>query len=128
MPIEMVLTIISRDRPGVVQKLAEIVTNHSGNWIDSSLARLGGEFAGILRVTMPENCVAAFEDALTRLADQDIAVTVRRDSAAPPPHGCRARLTLTGADPEVSYVTYQAPSRVMASALTSCTPKYFPAA
>jgi glycine cleavage system regulatory protein len=98
MPIEMVLTIISRDRPGVVQKLAEILTDHSGNWIDSSMARLGGEFAGILRVTMAEDCVAAFEDALTRLADQDIAVTVRRDSAAPPPHGCRARLALTGAD------------------------------
>ena len=50
MPVEMVLTIISKDRPGLVQTLAQVIADHSGNWIDSSMARLGGEFAGILRV------------------------------------------------------------------------------
>ena len=48
MPVEMVLTIISKDRPGLVQTLAQVIADHSGNWIDSSMARLGGEFAGIL--------------------------------------------------------------------------------
>jgi glycine cleavage system regulatory protein len=96
--IEMVLTIISRDRPGLVQTLSQVVVDHSGNWIDSSMARLGGEFAGILRVDVPERSIAGFESSLAALADQGIAVTVRRDSTAPIPRGRRAHLDLTGAD------------------------------
>ena len=98
MAIEMVLTIISRDRPGLVQTLSQVVVDHSGNWIDSSMARLGGEFAGILRVDVPERSIAGFERSLAALADQGIAVTVRRDSPAESPRGRRAHLDLTGAD------------------------------
>ena len=83
MPVEMVLTIISKDRPGLVQTLAQVIADHSGNWIDSSIARLGGEFAGILRVDVSEHTVASFEKSLAALAEHGIAVTVRRDSAAP---------------------------------------------
>jgi glycine cleavage system regulatory protein len=66
MPVEMVLTIISKDRPGLVQTLAQVIADHSGNWIDSSMARLGGEFAGILRVDVPERTVASFEKCCRR--------------------------------------------------------------
>ena len=95
MPVEMVLTIISKDRPGLVQTLAQVIADHSGNWIDSSMARLGGEFAGILRVDVSERTVASFEKSL---AEHGIAVTVRRESAAPRSHGRRVHLNLTGAD------------------------------
>ena len=98
MPVEMVLTIISKDRPGLVQTLAQIIADHSGNWIDSSMARLGGEFAGILRVDVSERTVASFEKSLAALAEHGIAVTVRRDSAAPRSHARRVQLNLTGAD------------------------------
>ncbi len=98
MTAEIVLTIIARDRPGLVEKLAETVTSHSGNWVDSSMARLGGEFAGILRVTLPESSVPALEKALTDLSDNGIEVTLRRDTAATPPDGHHAQLKLTGAD------------------------------
>ncbi len=98
MPVEMVLTIISKDRPGLVQTLAQVIADHSGNWIDSSMARLGGEFAGILRVDVSERTVASFEKSLAALAEHGIAVTVRRDSAAPKSHGRRVHLNLTGAD------------------------------
>ena len=98
MAIEMVLTIISKDRPGLVQALAQVVAEHSGNWIDSSMARLGGEFAGILRVDISEHAAASFERSLAALADQGIAVTVRRDVATPKVPGRRVHLTLTGAD------------------------------
>jgi glycine cleavage system regulatory protein len=98
MPVEMVLTIISRDRPGLVQALAQVIAAHSGNWIDSSMARLGGEFAGILRVEVSDRAVADFEKSLAALAKQGIAVTVRRNSPAPRSQGRRMHLTLTGAD------------------------------
>jgi glycine cleavage system regulatory protein len=91
-------TIISKDRSGLVQTLAQVIADHSGNWIDSSMARLGGEFAGILRVDVSECLVASFEKSLAALADHGIAVTVRRDSAATSSHGRRVHLNLTGAD------------------------------
>ena len=62
------------------------------------MARLGGEFAGILRVDVSERTVASFEKSLAALAEHGIAVTVRRDSVAPKSHGRQVHLNLTGAD------------------------------
>ena len=47
---QFVLTIVAKDKPGIVQAVAEVVARHGGNWMDSSMVRLGGEFAGIVRV------------------------------------------------------------------------------
>lgn len=98
MPVELVLTAIARDRPGVVETLADVVTRHSGNWVDSSMARLGGEFAGILRISVPETCVTKLEEAFAALGDDGIQVTVRRDEPPAIAGGHRARLKLTGLD------------------------------
>lgn len=98
MAVEIILSVLADDRPGLVETLAKIVTDHSGNWIDSSMARLGGEFAGILRVAVADDAVAEFENALAALAKQDITVVVRRNQAVDPPTGPSARLELTGAD------------------------------
>jgi len=45
----------------LIQTLAQVIADHSGNGIDSSRARLGGEFARILRVDVSELTVASFE-------------------------------------------------------------------
>jgi len=89
---------LSRDRPGVVEALADTVTAHSGNWIDSSMARLGGEFAGILRVSAPKKNIEALAAALTALSEKDIDVTIHRDRTAAPEGGHRVSLSLTGLD------------------------------
>lgn len=98
MPVEMVLTAIARDRPGVVEALADVVARHSGNWIDSSMARLGGEFAGIVRISVPEGCVAKLEQAFAELSSTGIDVTLRAGVPAEPPKGTHAKLELTGLD------------------------------
>jgi glycine cleavage system regulatory protein len=95
---QLVLTSIARDRPGLVERLASVVAEHSGNWIDSSMARLGGEFAGILRISVPRASVAALEAALAGLAEEGIDVTIRRAEATPLPPAKRVRLELTGLD------------------------------
>ena len=48
MQVELVLRIIADDRPGLVGMVAHSIVNHSGNWVDSSLSRLGGSFAGMI--------------------------------------------------------------------------------
>jgi len=75
---EMVLTVIARDRPGLIKALSETIDSHAGNWIDSSMARLGGEFAGIVRIAVPDENASALEGALGALGDAGIWVTIRR--------------------------------------------------
>ena len=49
----LVMTVIGADRPGLVQMVAARVADHGGNWLESRMCRLGGQFAGILRVEVP---------------------------------------------------------------------------
>jgi len=97
-PVSMVLTAIARDRPGVVESLAEVISAHSGNWVDSSMAQLGGEFAGIVMVEAPSNMAAKLEEALSALDKKGIDVTVHKAASSTPPSGVHARLELTGLD------------------------------
>ncbi|HEU0289195.1 MAG TPA: ACT domain-containing protein [Burkholderiales bacterium] len=96
---EMVLTVIARDRPGLVKALSETIAQHGGNWIDSSMARLGGEFAGILRVSVPPGQSDALEAALGKLGDAGISVAIRKgETSTATSNGRRVRLELIGVD------------------------------
>ena len=44
------LTVTGKDKIGLVEALAEQVQQRGGNWLESRLCRLGGRFAGIVRV------------------------------------------------------------------------------
>ncbi|MCC2113431.1 MAG: amino acid-binding protein [Hyphomicrobiales bacterium] len=99
MAVELVLTVIARDRPGLVETVADVVAVHGGNWIDSAMARLGGEFAGILRITVPDGAVAGLEEALGRLKEKDISVIWRSSGGEADAAGAkRARLSVIGQD------------------------------
>lgn len=50
----LVMTVIGADRPGLVQMIAARVADHGGNWLESRMCRLGGQFAGILRVEVAQ--------------------------------------------------------------------------
>lgn len=96
---ELVLTVIARDRPGLIKALSETIARYGGNWVDSSMARLGGEFAGILRVSMPAAAGNALEAALAKLSEDGITVSIRKgETLAEPRPGRRVRLELTGVD------------------------------
>ncbi|MCB1520888.1 MAG: hypothetical protein KDJ37_09980 [Hyphomicrobiaceae bacterium] len=95
---ELVLTVIARDRPGLIKVLSETIANQSGNWIDSSMARLGGEFAGILRVSAPADNIGDLEAALGALGDAGIWVTIRRGHQQQQPAGRHVKVALTGVD------------------------------
>lgn len=98
MPQDLVLTVIARDRPGLIKALSETIAAHQGNWVDSSMARLGGEFAGILRVSVPDDSAAALEAALGKLGDAGIWVTLRKNAAVRKHDGRHVRLEMTGVD------------------------------
>lgn len=95
---QLVITIVAKDRPGIVQLVSEIVAAEGGNWMDSSMVRLGGEFAGIIQISAPQDRIAALQASLDALADQGMAVTVQDASATPPVQGKAAHLSLSGMD------------------------------
>jgi len=95
--VELVLRIAGEDRPGLVEILSQVINDHQGSWIDSSMARLGGEFAGIVQISVSGDQVAAIRAALAALESQGIKVSVGRGTAKAV-SGDRARLDLTGLD------------------------------
>ncbi len=80
MKSNLVLTFTSPDRPGIVEELTASVVAHRGNWEESRLARLCGDFAGIARVTMNADAVPAFVEDLRSLADRQLIVQVKETS------------------------------------------------
>ena len=75
----LVMTVIGKDRRGLVESIAGIVAEHGGNWLESRMCRLGGEFAGILRVHVPADRQAALTDALHGLGARGLSIVVRPD-------------------------------------------------
>jgi glycine cleavage system regulatory protein len=97
MQIPLVMTIISPDRTGLVESVARVVASHGGNWLESRMCRLGGEFAGILRVEIAAEKKSTLLAALTQLQAGGLQIIVR-ESAAPVVAGRQTRLEIVGSD------------------------------
>ena len=63
----LVLTVIADDKPGLVETLAEVIADHKGNWLESSMSQLAGKFAGILRVSVATSEAQTLIDSLSSL-------------------------------------------------------------
>ncbi len=99
MRTSLVVTFTGSDRPGIVDALSRVVTEHNGNWERSRMARLAGRFAGILEVTADEPHASTLAQALGRLPG--LTVLVDRNAPAEPVAGDRwLRLHVTGQDRE----------------------------
>jgi glycine cleavage system regulatory protein len=96
----VILTVIGADKPGLVERLATIVADHHGNWLESRMARLAGQFAGILQVEVASAHREALVQALNRVHDGSLQVTASRlgASRAETTVTQRVRLELVGTD------------------------------
>ncbi len=83
MPTPLVLTFLGRDRPGLVNAISEKIADHGGTWLESRLAHLAGEFAGIVLVGAPEKNIAELTASLGGLEASGLQVTVKRSESAP---------------------------------------------
>src|SRR5947207_14822820 len=75
----LVMTVIGRDRPGLVDSVAGIVAEQGGNWLESRMSRLGGQFAGILRVQISAEKEAALIRSLKQLEIEGLTIVVQSD-------------------------------------------------
>ncbi len=99
MQVPVVMTIIGPDRTGLVESVAQAVAAHGGNWLESRMCHLGGEFAGILRVEISENKKVALLEALQKLQQNGLQIVVRADRpVSVSASGRQTNLELVGAD------------------------------
>lgn len=77
----LVMTVIGNDRPGLVELVAGIVAGEGGNWLESRMCRLGGEFAGILRIEVPAEKEGTLLKALKELDTRGLNITIKSDEA-----------------------------------------------
>src|SRR5205807_1108719 len=78
----LVMTAIGADRPGLVQMVAARVADHGGNWLESRMCRLGGQFAGILRVEVATERRDELVNALRTLEADGLRVIIHAEGGA----------------------------------------------
>lgn len=95
----IIITLLSDDQPGIVQQLAQVISTHNGNWLESRMAQLAGKFAGILKVNIDSAHTKQLTEALTQLSGDGIQLLVEHaDTIAPTEAGCKLTFELVGAD------------------------------
>ncbi|WP_308367930.1 MULTISPECIES: ACT domain-containing protein [unclassified Microbulbifer] len=77
----LVISLISDDKPGVVEKLSAAVAENGGNWEDSRMAHFAGKFAGILRVSVSADACQGLREALEALADEGYRIQIEESLA-----------------------------------------------
>jgi glycine cleavage system regulatory protein len=102
---KLVMTLMGKDRTGLVESLARLIADHGGNWLESRMCRLGGEFAGILSAGVPEDQVRALSNSLRELHSRGLTIVIHHDETlSAPPSTKTATLSLVGHDrPGIIY-------------------------
>jgi glycine cleavage system regulatory protein len=98
MGTSLVVTVIGDDRPGIVERLSELVLAAGANWEESRMARLAGKFAGILRVSVAPANAGALASGLRALASDGLTIVVESSAEAPAETFRTVRLELVGND------------------------------
>src|SRR5438105_27659 len=98
----LVMTVIGADRPGLVQTVAARVADHGGNWLESRMCRLGGQFAGLLRVEVAPGRRDELSAALASLEADGLRVILHAEGDAAgdrlPALGSLALVEIVGQD------------------------------
>ena len=97
MQMPLVMTIIGPDRTGLVESVARAVADHGGNWLESRMCRLGGEFAGILRIEIPAEKKSALLAALQKIPGLNVIVR-DAESKNSPANARQTKLEIVGSD------------------------------
>ncbi|MBE9537945.1 MAG: glycine cleavage system protein R [Proteobacteria bacterium] len=94
-----IITFIGDDRPGLVEQLSTVIEENRGNWLESQLSQLGGKFAGLVLVSIPDGGAAQLESALKALSVSGLSVRVTPTGSGQTIRSAR-KITLTIIGPD----------------------------
>lgn len=93
---QLIVTIIGKDKPGLVELISDTVYFNHANWLSSSLSQLGGQFAGIIQIDVADKHFIALRQALSKIEALQIHIVEdHRQTSAP---FVAQHLTVTGND------------------------------
>lgn len=72
----LVITVFAPDKAGQVERIAQCIAEHGGNWLESRMSRMAGQFAGILRVGVPAEAYEELVVALHSLESEGIRALI----------------------------------------------------
>jgi glycine cleavage system transcriptional repressor len=129
MQTKFILTLTGPDRVGIVDEMTWLLLERGGNVETSRMARLGGEFAVLMLVSMPAEQFSGLEKGLAPLTAQGYKVTTtpaRQPLAEAHTGWIPYRVEVDGADHEgiIHQVAHYLSSRGISieSADSECTP------
>lgn len=98
MQTSLVLTVLGPDRAGLVKSISEAVKAHHGNWQESRMVRLAGQFAGLAHVVIAEEQLGALLQALDALQTDGLRILAQQSEAEPQESRTPLTLELLGHD------------------------------
>lgn len=99
MTSRMILSAIGSDRPGLTQALAEAVLGAGGNWLESHLSHLGGQYVGAVLVEIAPERVPELEQAVRAVDAKGLHVRVLAAGDPPTAPGAETlKIELVGQD------------------------------
>jgi glycine cleavage system transcriptional repressor len=72
----IVLTLTGRDKIGIVENVTDVIVKRGGNVESSRMARLGGEFAMLMLLTLPDKDFAKLDQELNQLRGEGYQITL----------------------------------------------------
>ena len=96
MTTHLVLTFVGRDRPGLVNAIADRVASAGGAWLESRLVHLAGEFAGVVLVAAPPEKFETLAAMLAGLETAGLRVTISPSERAVVPTERLVALSIVG--------------------------------
>jgi glycine cleavage system regulatory protein len=87
----VVITVIGPDKIGIVQTISRTVSQHHANWVNSSMANLAGQFAGILEIEVDPDQRDALLNSLNSIEDSSLQI----QTASPAPASATAQRQVT---------------------------------
>ena len=94
---QLVITILGKDRPGLVEDISSVVLKNHGNWLCSNLSHLLGHFAGIIQLEVAEEHFQELQNALTALPKLEVRIEAGNTEIEPSPRE-QINLVITGND------------------------------
>jgi glycine cleavage system regulatory protein len=98
MNIQVILSAVGSDRPGLTQSLAEAVLAANGNWLGSHLSRLGGKYVGSVLVELDEADLSRLQRAIEAVDAGGLHVSIAPAGEEPTEAGTSLSIEVVGQD------------------------------
>lgn len=74
----LVLSVVGPDKPGLVNSLSDKAAAFGANWLESRMANLAGQFAGIVHLQVPSANADPLTAALRELESQGLRIIITK--------------------------------------------------